>query len=134
MENQAKIDKETALEEGDKAAERFEKALIKISDSKAKLGVKIDKMTELLKSSTKTWEAKGDERVLGLMGISIGAEVEDIVVQEIDAIQLGEENSAQKKALLVALLNEIMSIHWLAEGFKSSIKVKVAFAIADLKV
>ena len=126
-----KVDK---FEEGDRAAEAFEREVIKISDSKAKFPEKIEKMTMALWKAVKPWDLKADDRVISLMGISAGAEIEDMVVQEIDSIQSGAGDFEKKKALLIALQDEMIVIPWLAEGFKSSIKVKIAFAIADLKL
>lgn len=134
MEKNCKAGKIDKFEEGDKAAEKFENDIIKISDSKAKLPEKIERMTLALRKAVKPWDLKADDRVISPMGISAGAELEDIVVQEIDSIQNGAGDFEKKKALLVALQDEMIVIPWLAEGFKSSIKVKIAFAIADLKL
>jgi len=112
---------------GDKAAEKLEKDLIKITDSKKKFFDKISKMGETFYKATKEWNTLKDDRVLSMMVISAGAEVEDLVEQEIDSI-LEEKDPLEKEKKLSDLLYEINVIPWLAEGFKVSIRIKIASA------
>ena len=113
-------DKIDEFEEGDKAAEKFEREVIKISDSKVKLDGKIERMTLALHNATQPWDKKGDDRVISLMKISAGAEIEDIVVQEIEVIHFGKGTIEDKRAKLIRLQDEMIVIPWLPEGFKSS--------------
>lgn len=111
---------------GDDAIADFERELIEIISSKLSYKEKIEQADKAYRKAVEPWTKKGDERVLDSMRIAAGSAIDDIVEAEIGR-GLDEEK-------LKALREDVIKISWLAEGFKSSIRLKIAFRIADVKM
>jgi len=80
------------------------------------------------------WVKKGDDRVLSKMRIIAGSAVERIVKSEVGIIsKSGQLPKDEKLTAMEALESQVKALGWLAEGFKSSIMVDMAFAKADVK-
>jgi hypothetical protein len=118
--------------EGDAAARELEEELARRADARGTFSEKIERMTGALQAAMGPWNMKGDDRVLSLMRIAAGAVTEELALDEIARLKRTGGDEAAKG--LEALAREIGKISWLADGFKSSIKVAISFATADLRM
>jgi len=130
---------ENKWEEGDKAVENLTGIFDKIAKSKKNYGEKITEISKELEKAANPWNLKGDDRVLSMMNNEACAAAEEIIELEIANIikspggDESSENFESKEARLNKIRAEIEGISWLAEGFKSSLRVDIAFALSELK-
>lgn len=94
---------------------------------------KIDGVTRALQKAATPWDRRADDRVLSMMGTEAGASVEKIFEREIRSI-LRRKDSVEEKERKLAHLKSHLDIPFLADGFKSSIGLKISFAQAHLRL
>jgi hypothetical protein len=106
---------------GDEAVKKLAAEFKEIINLKSTVKDRIDKMTSALQAAVLPWNIKGDDRVLGEMTIEAGAALEQMVDNELSNVKI-----------LKTLKSDVDNIPWLADGFKSSIKVKIAIAVSKV--
>ncbi len=121
-------------EEGDSAVLLLEKKLDKIIKEKISFEKKIELIGEELRKAAEPWNLKGDDRVLSMMNNSACADVEKIAEAEIEATKNSKGKIESKNKKLEKIEAEIDRISWLAKGFVSSIRVKIAFIKAGFRL
>lgn len=104
---------------GDTAVEKFEKEIGQVCNLKIKLEEKISKIDEILREAIGPWSLKGDDRVLSMIKNSTSDFISRIVRAEILAAKSEEELENIKKI--------VDGISWLAERFKSGLRVYLSF-------
>ena len=120
--------------EGDKAIEQLKKEFKAIVLSSKTFQEKVETMTEAFQKAAPEWNLKGDDRVLSMMSIEAGSSIDEIADAEIKIIEDSQDSIEEKRAKLESLKKEIDKIPWLAEGFKSSLNVKITFSSAGIKL
>jgi len=121
-------------EAGNKAVEALEKEFDGIVKQKSAFKDKINLMSDAFQKAIGPWNLAGDDRVLSAMRIAAGSAVEEIVQVDVQAVS-SEGKLAPKDRIerLKSIRVEVETIPWLADGFKSSLKAEIAFAITDLQ-
>lgn len=121
-------------EKGDQAVEAFEKELEGIVGMMSDMKDKIKRMSDAFQKAIEPWSKAGDDRVLSAMRIAASSSVENVVRAEVHDLTGNQKLASNEKMdRLKAVRVEVEGISWLADGFKSSLKAEIAFAITDIK-
>jgi chloramphenicol O-acetyltransferase len=99
---------------------------------KTSFSEKIAQLTEELQTKCVPYNMQGDDKTLSELTIEFSQKVQNLVGEEIKAIQEGKESANEKKMKLVKLREEIRNISWLPKGFQSSISMQIIFASAKI--
>lgn len=95
---------------------------------------KLARMTGVFDQAVMPLTLKGDDRALSHLRNGAGEILEKLVNEEISRIKEAPNLSGSEKLLqLQQMQQQVEEVPWLAEGFKSSIRVDLAFAQADLR-
>ena len=112
--------------EGDRACGELQKKINLILKSGETVEVKIVQLGVELEKACGPWNLSGDDRVLSKMNQSADEAFEKIILSEIENISSLEV--FLKKKRLVELLKLVDKSFWLADGFKVSLRLAIAFA------
>jgi hypothetical protein len=112
--------------EGDRAAGELIKKVNILVNSKETAEEKIKKLGIELEEACIPWNLKGDDRVLSKMNQAADEAFEKVILDEI--VTISATDAFLKKKRLAELLKLVDKSFWLADGFKVSLRLAIAFA------
>lgn len=118
---------------GDLAVAALAKKLSRIKRARGDFSKMLAAVRSVLDAASPPWNRVGDDRVLSKMRNEAGAAAQALAKMEIERLVARPGRIEDKGRLLEALRDQINAQEWLAEGFKASIRLDIAFALADLK-
>jgi hypothetical protein len=109
---------------GDDAVAELEKELDGIRSSETDFEIRLDRIYDSYFRAVQPFNLLGDDRVLGMMAISVGSFVEKVLGEEIERPDITVER--------LELVRELVrGVEWIPEGFRSSMALEIAFQISQ---
>ncbi|MEK6959043.1 MAG: hypothetical protein AABW59_03305 [archaeon] len=121
------------VDRGEIALRKLERDVMKITNSKKKFAQKLEMIAEELKDSMIPFDRKGEDHVLGEMRIFAGQAAETAASDETEAIICSSNTYDQKNKMLDDIVDAVDSNKWIAEGFRTAVRMDVIFRKAEMR-